>query len=57
MCLFKTAVAGVDASLKWMPRQSKPKSGTCISKKEEEETHASVKAHSRVAEEEVIERG
>lgn len=33
MCLFDTVIFEGDASLKWMPWQSKLKSGTCITKK------------------------
>ena len=31
--LFEVAVTEVDAALRWMPRQSKLKSGTCITKR------------------------
>ena len=33
MCLFEIAVFEVDVSLKWISRQSKLKSDTCITKK------------------------
>ena len=35
LCLFAMAIFEVDASLKWMPWQSKLKSGTCLTKNED----------------------
>ena len=32
MCVFKIAIFELSASVKWMPQQSKLKSGTCIMK-------------------------
>ena len=36
MCLFKIIIIEVDASLKWLPWQSKLNSGTCITQKKKQ---------------------